>query len=532
VRPRLPRPETLLAWAAAAVGIVGIVSALTPEMANRSDLVRGVLPPGVPAAARVGALAFGIALVWLSRSLARRRRRAWQLAVALVVASAIAHLAKGLDVEEALVSLALLAALVRYRRCFGVPGDPATVPPLLVVASAAAAAGAVALGVELHGGELPDRLSDLFIAVGVLLGFTTLYLWLRPLSEAVAQTVGERRVARALVDAHGHDSLAFFALRRDKSYFFSPTRHAFLAYRVVAGAALVSGDPVGDASEFDALLAEFRRVAHAHGWRLAVLGASGEQLERYRRLGLRSISIGEEAVLRPAEFSLEGRAIRKVRQSVSRVTRAGYRLRVVPVENADDELRAELEAVSGAWRGNQPERGFSMAIDDLYVPGTVFALAQHEDGTVGGFLHLAPTPARGAWSLSTMRRRPGTPNGLTEFLVVETLAWARERGAAELSLNFCALTDLLSRERAVTLLRRLLRHGLLAADSVFQLERLYAFSRKFFPEWRPRYLCVERLSDLPLVGLAYLRVEQLLVPPGPWVRRARRRQRQRQLVSH
>jgi lysylphosphatidylglycerol synthetase-like protein (DUF2156 family) len=532
VGARVPRPESLLAWAAAAVGVLGIVSALTPEIASRTDLVGGVLPPGVPAAARVLALAFGIALVWLSRSLARRRRRAWQLAVALVVASAAAHLAKGLDVEEAAISLALLAALLRYRCRFDVPGDPATVPRLLALAAAPAAAGAVALGIELHGGELPDRLSDVFTAAGLLLAFLTLYLWLRPLSQVVAQTVGERRAVRALVEAHGHDSLAFFALRRDKSYFFSPSRGAFLAYRVVAGAALVSGDPVGEESEFDTLLAEFRRVAHAHGWRLAVAGASAGQLERYRRLGLRAISIGEEAVLRPSQFSLEGRPIRKVRQSVSRVARAGYRLRVVPVEEADDELRARLEATSDAWRGNQPERGFSMAIDDLYVPGTLFALAEHQGGRLGGFLHLAPTPAGGGWSLSTMRRAPDTPNGLTEFLVVETLAWAGENGATELSLNFCALTDLISSERAVTVPRRLLRRGLLAADRLFQLERLYSFNRKFFPEWRPRYLCVERLADLPLVGLAYLHVEQLLVPPGPWARRAQQRQRRRQPVSH
>jgi lysylphosphatidylglycerol synthetase-like protein (DUF2156 family) len=66
------------------------------------------------------------------------------------------------------------------------------------------------------------------------------------------------------------------------------------------------------------------------------------------------------------------------------------------------------------------------------------------------------------------------------------------------------------------------RRILLAADGVFQLERLYAFNRKFFPEWRPRYVCVEKLSDLPLVGFAYLRAESLLVPPGPWARRDRR----------
>jgi lysyl-tRNA synthetase class 2 len=120
-----------------------------------------------------------------------------------------------------------------------------------------------------------------------------------------------------------------------------------------------------------------------------------------------------------------------------------------------------------------------------------------------------------------MRRRPGTPNGLMEFLIVETAFWAKEQGVPELSLNFCALTDVMAPGRAVTLPRRVLRRGLLAADNVFQLERLHSFSRKFQPVWRPRYVCVEKLSDLPLVGLAYLHLEQLLVPPGPWSRRER-----------
>jgi lysyl-tRNA synthetase class 2 len=97
-----------------------------------------------------------------------------------------------------------------------------------------------------------------------------------------------------------------------------------------------------------------------------------------------------------------------------------------------------------------------------------------------------------------------------EFLIAETLVWSKERGDAEISLNFCALIDFIAPERAVTMWRRLLRRALLVGDSVFQLERLYVFNRKFFPEWRPRYLCVEKLSDLPAVGLAYLRVEQLL----------------------
>jgi len=515
----------LLAWGAATVGVIGIVSALTPEMANRVELVRGVLPPGWPEAARVLTVAFGIGLIWLSRSLAKRRRRAWQLAVGAVVASAIAHLAKGLDVEEATISLLLLVALVRWRRRFDVPGDPASVRPLLGLGAALAGIAAVAGGAELRGIELSHRTGDALLGLGVVLGFLALHLCLRPFGQAVAQTVGERKLARTLVEAYGRDSLSFFALRRDKSYLFSPSGRAFVAYRVVAGTALVSGDPVGDESEIGELLAELRRFVRAHGWRLAVVGASGEWLDRYRALGLKPVAMGEEAVLRPQEFSLDGRAIRKVRQSVSRLRKAGYSFRTVPADEVGPELRAELEAVSRAWRRGEPERGFSMAIDDLHVPGTVLALAEDAAGRVGGFLHLAPSPAGGGWSLSAMRRRPDEPNGLTEFLVVETLAWGRDTGAEEVSLNFCALTDFLAPERAKTPARRLVRRGLLLADGVFQLERLYSFNRKFFPEWRRRYICVERFTDLPAVGLAYLHAESLLVPPGPWTRRRESRRR-------
>ena len=124
-----------------------------------------------------------------------------------------------------------------------------------------------------------------------------------------------------------------------------------------------------------------------------------------------------------------------------------------------------------------------------------------------------------------MPRRAHVPNGLTEFLIVETVEWARTEGVSEISLNFCAFTDVISPERATSVPKKLARRVLLLADNVFQLERLYSFNRKFFPEWRRRYICIERFSDIPAVGLAYLHAESLLVPPGPWTRRRQARKR-------
>ena len=515
VPSRVLRGEQMLGAAAAVVGLVGVASALTPEFANRYDVVRGVLPPGVPGAARILALSFGLGLVWLSRALARRRRRAWQLAVVLVAGISLAHVAKGLDVEEATLGLILLVALVRFRKRFDVPGDPGSVRPLLSTTAAVAALAALAAALEIRGFE-HDRWQDALVGLTVVLSARALYLWLRPVSDRIRQSAEERRVVGQLVRSHGEDSLAFFSLRRDKNYFFSATRDSFLAYKVVAGVALVSGGPIGAQEEFHELLAEFRRVCHARGWRLALLGVHADLLPVARAIGLRAIKLGDEAVVRPAAFSLEGRAVRKVRQSVARLERAGYSFETVSAADVDAELRAELERVSDVWRGANAERGFSMAMDDPFrEPETVFAVAR-QGGKVGGFLHLVPS-AQG-YSLGAMRRDPATPNGLMEYLIVETLAWARHTGADELSLNFCVFTDLLADPEGR--LQNVARDVLRACDRVFQLERLIHFSRKFSPEWRPRYVCVERLSDVPLVAVAYLWVESLLTPPGPWARRS------------
>jgi lysylphosphatidylglycerol synthetase-like protein (DUF2156 family) len=148
----------------------------------------------------------------------------------------------------------------------------------------------------------------------------------------------------------------------------------------------------------------------------------------------------------------------------------------------------------------------------------VLSVAIGPDGSVGGFLQLVPSPASEGYSLASMRRRHDTPNGLMEYLITETLGWARTRGVTEVSLNFAVFADFLREDGEAGWTTRVIRRVLLKADRLFQIERLHSFNRKFFPHWRRRYFCFERWGDLPLAGLAYLHAESLLTPPGPWVK--------------
>ncbi|TML54052.1 MAG: DUF2156 domain-containing protein, partial [Actinobacteria bacterium] len=155
---------------------------------------------------------------------------------------------------------------------------------------------------------------------GLLTLVTCAYLVFRPLAAPRSFPTGEmRRTARELVRLHGGDTLAYFKLRRDQHYLFSPDRRAFLGYRVENGVLLVSGDPVGPDEALPELLRELGSFAEARGLRLAAIGVGERLRPLWAQLGLRSLYLGDEAIVETASFSLEGRAIRKVRQSVTRL---------------------------------------------------------------------------------------------------------------------------------------------------------------------------------------------------------------------
>ena len=511
-------PPVVVAIGALVVGVVDIVSAVTPALTDRFDLFKAMLPMAADQVARSLTFASGIALIWLAGGLARRKHRAWLAALGVVTFAAVAHLTKGFDVEEALGSIALLAALLQLRRWFDVPGDPASLRPLLAGLTVALAAWAV---VGSAADARMNRITDLGFEVVLAAGaFWALHQWLRSHREPTGQTDADHERARLLVADHGDDSLSFFALRRDRRYVFSRAGNAFLAYRVVAGCALVAGDPIGTADEVPGLIDDFRAVCRERGWRFVVLHASERWLDLYRGRGMRAFRSGDEAVVDPAAFSLEGRAIRKVRQSVARLERAGFEFRVSAPDDLTAEERRDVDAVTREWLGGSVDRGFSMAMDDLHAHSQArFALATDGEGRVRGYLHLVPS-ARG-YSLSAMRRGRETPNGLMEYLIVRTALWAAPRGVEELSLNFAAFADVLRAGDEAPVFTRMFRTALVRLDRFFQLERLFSFNRKFHPSWRTRYICFERAIDVPVLSLATLHAEKLIGPPARFAARRR-----------
>ncbi len=276
---------------------------------------------------------------------------------------------------------------------------------------------------------------------------------------------------------------------------------------------IVSGEPVGPLEAVPELLERLAGFAERRGLRIAAIGVGKELRASFEQLGLSAFYIGDEAIVERETFSLEGRAIRKVRQSVSRLEKAGYSCQLITVAALNARDAAALEAVAASWRGHAAERGFSMALD---LPleqhdDTLLLIARDDRGRIRGFLHFVPSYGRSAVSLSAMRREPETPNGLTEFMIVRAIESLRRQRVEEVSLNFAVFARLLHSPEGIA--ERLAGRALGRADTFFQIERLYRFNAKFYPRWEPRYLMYEGALSLPRTALATLWVEGHLPKP-------------------
>ncbi|MDQ1628245.1 MAG: lysyl-tRNA synthetase, class [Actinomycetota bacterium] len=552
-RRRLP-PEFAPRWAARAVGLVGlvsVVSALSPAMSGRMRLVVQVLPAFAPGAARVATVVTGTALLMLSSGLRRRKRRAWLLAVILAATVAVLHVVKGLDVEEASLSVATLLFLVATRGSFAGRSDPRSwAHPLAVLAGSSALAVAIGLAVVLAdpddpggrpsvGAALPEVLRGLvglggpvpfgaralesqvavtLVLLGGLVLCGTIASALRSPGGPHGLDDGDGARVRGLLERYGdQDSLGYFALRSDKSVMFSASAKAAVAYRVVGGVSLASGDPLGDPEAWPSAIGAWLAEAERYAWVPAVLAASERGADAFHRAGLDALELGDEAVIELERFSLEGRTMRPVRQAVNRVVRAGVRCDVVPVSALNRRDLQELVDAATRWRDGATERGFSMALGRFGDPsddGCYVVRARDASGALCAALHLVPWGRQGL-SLDLMRRSPECDNGVVELMVTELVGAARDLAMQRVSLNFAVFRSVFERGGRLGAgpVLRLWRRLLLHASRFWQIESLYRANAKYQPIWSPRYLCFRSARELPPVTLAALRAEAFLVLP-------------------
>ncbi len=525
----------LVAGLTALMGIVNILSAVRPSVANRMALLEKYLPLFVTRGGHLTAGLAGFALLVLAVGLWRRKRTAWLLTLVVLVISIVSHLVKGLDYEEALLAAGVAVWLFALRPYFHVRSDLPSIRQgvRLLIGSLlfTLVYGVIgfylldyhfsvnfSLGAALHqtivmftqfydpGLQPLTGFGRYFAAsiyvVGAVTAAYALFMVIRPVLIRQPAAPAELARARKVVERYGRSALARMTLFNDKSYFFS-RGGSMVAYAAKGRAAVALGDPIGPREEAAAAINEFRAYCLKNDWLPAFYQTQPDYLEHYQSAGFNTVCIGHDAVVETASFSLSGKTYKSMRAAINRLIRLGY-VAKVHQPPLPDELLAELRLVSDEWltmvHGREKQFSLGWFYDEYVRSGAVVAI-HPPTGRISAFANIVPEYRHNEITVDLMRRRSDTENGTMDFLFVSLFEWARTNGYESVNLGLSPLWGV-GQQPDDPMTEHTLHYIYDHLNQFYNFQGLHQFKEKFHPRWAPRYLVYPGPASLPAVVLA------------------------------
>lgn len=305
--------------------------------------------------------------------------------------------------------------------------------------------------------------------------------------------------AQTLLENYGKDSLSYFALHEKKLFFFSSTGQSFLSYIVKGSIVMVTGDPIGSVEEIPLLLKEFNSFIKCAKLSSCFLAVNQETLRNLVEIGHKHLHMGNEAIITLSNFN-KNLLKKKVRRAERYVLSKGVTCRVYKRQNIPTKYLNQLQSISEEWlkvKGGKEKR-LTMTLGRIPTeidPDCEIVLGL-QNQIIIGFLTFVPIYASKGFSLDAARKKKNSPNGLIEFLLIQSLEHFKNFGIKTISLNFTTFyqstgnTSKYYTNRWITFIYRLLSH-------IYKTNTLYNFNNKFLPTWQERYFVFEKKRYLP-----------------------------------
>jgi len=510
-------------------GVIDIVSAALPALPSRIRVLEKLLPEAALNISNFFVFFTGLLLIILSVYLLKGVRRAWRISVFLLLLTCIAHLVKGIDYEEASVSMLALISLLFTYRLYNVKAMPVyrqnwwkiwVVGLLILILSAV---GGTYFLEKTHMGmdysfiesiQASFRLIFLFDASGylpqssfghffvlfiyvfsIVLLVTAILFSLHPIFFTdSAEEEKDINHARLLVQNYGSSALDYFKYYPDKLLFFS--NDGFLAYKIQGSYAVVLELPICSSKEaILPLIEEFEKYCYGNGLRTFYYRVSESSLEMFRRLKKKVLVIGQEAILDLDTFSLSGSKMHPLRNAINKAKKTGYTFHIYPPEIKDGVLQ-KLQHVSDQWlkTPGKKEMVFSqgMFIPEMIEKTTVLSIENEEEKIVA-FLNIIPDYVKGEGTYDLIRMTEDAPTGIVYFLLTEMFEWMKQQGLSKVNLGMVAFAGI---DEAKTVTEKSMKFAQEKLRSLQHFKGQFQFKDKFDPVWVKKYLVYDMDYDL------------------------------------
>jgi phosphatidylglycerol lysyltransferase len=518
-------------------GIINLNSVIgTPGDPERIALLRDIFPLEFIHISRFLTLLIDFALIISSLNIYKRKKRGFQSVLMLSVFSIIFHLTKALDYEEALFSFLLIILLIWKRKYFTIKSS---IPDLRLISIRLGLAILIVFSYGTAGFWFLDR-KDFGINFKFIdsIHKTLLYLLLQNDPEIVPYThyahwflnslylmsitvviyiifslfrpvvykfrilAHERSIATSLINKYGRSAQDFFKVWPDKSFFLSPLKNCFIAYRVGGNYALALGDPVGPDEEIGLTINNFIEFCEENDWGFGFHQTISNYLPIYKNLGLKKLKIGDEAIVDLEHYTLEGKSGKNLRHIINKFDESGFQIKYYepPIEN---EIVKHIKEVSDEWLKipGRRERGFTLGMfEPNYIKSTPVFSVINKENKIEAFVNIIPSYRKGESTIDLMRRRIDSSAGIMDYLFVKLFIFCKEKGYQRFNLGMAPMSGFQEKEEA-SLEEKVIHSFFTHLNFIFSYSGLKQYKAKFASFWEPSFLIYRNTFDLPRLGI-------------------------------
>ncbi|MEO6883131.1 MAG: phosphatidylglycerol lysyltransferase domain-containing protein [Bacteroidia bacterium] len=522
------------------LGIINIISAITPSIPARLHLLESILPLDVINISNFLVIVFGFMLIILSMYLLRGVKTAWWLAVVITALSVLGHIAKAFDYEEATLALISCAALIYTKKQYSVKPDPRlarlSITTFLITFACVFLYGILGfyfldkrhfqidfswtasiktflkIFFLFDAGELHPhtKFARNFLFSIYFFGFAAisfvLFSILRPFVKDQQSEESEVDEAEKLVQKYGKSSLDYFKTYLDKYFFFTADREAFISYKVGGNYAIVLEDPVcADVNKMTEAIVEFEKYCRDNGLKALYYRVPEASLPIYTSLKKKHLIIGQEAVLDLSTFSLQGGKMKSIRNAIKKVETSGYHLKIHEAPVKDGVLQ-KLKSVSDEWLkdNNRDELYLSQGIFDFEtLKITPILTVENAEEQVVAFVNIMPDyfPESGTYDL--IRKTNAAPNGSLDFLMVSMFEYFKTKNIRYVNLGLATLSGI---EKGENFTEKTMKFAYENIRSFSHYKGLRDYKEKFGPDWKNKFLIYDNSYDLLQIPSAISKV--------------------------
>jgi phosphatidylglycerol lysyltransferase len=518
------------------LGFVNLLSGLSPAIHWRMRLIEQYLPVSTVHASNDLVIAAGVVLIVTSAYLLRGLRSAWVMALVVSLLSVVANITKAIDYEEALFAAVICLILIATRSQYQIRSRRRLVNTGLKVAIGVWLTGVVfgIIGfyfmreinfginltffqsvkytlenfVLLQTDLIPHtRFAQGFLRAINVMGVGSIafliYTFLRPLVYSRKEQEGRLSYAKNVVSRYGRSAADYFKTYPDKLIFTIPEVDGFISYKTANDFALVLGMPVCENDDiiYQKIMNAFEAYCEQHGLKVAYYRVDESFLPFFSEGGMRSLVIGQEAVLDLETFSMEGKKKQNLRTARNNLLKKGYKCRVVEPPVPGNILQ-QLKAVSHDWLAklDEEEMVFSQGMFlEEEVRGHTVLYLEAPDSRIVAFVDLVPDFREGEARYDLIRKLADEYGGTLDMLLVELIFYCREKGYKFLNMGLAPMSGIETprnfKERTIKFAYENIRR--------FRHYKGLRFSKeKFDPRWENKYLVYEHQFDLLLLPAA------------------------------